>query len=184
MSDGFDREQQEVESLFEEDVRLTFHSLSGSYCVWRVESVNGVEPKEMVIVWYYYDEYYLPFDVRTPNLAGKLSVCITGSREPEYDRYYPNGNCGGMSYNLKNNYEENSVLNNIVPGLIVPAENKIGSAISSIASFLGIGFSCTYPKTGCRSHWSAPEHDLEEAMQVARWIFAPEEVDNYVEDYR
>lgn len=47
------------------------------YDIYAVKSVNGIVPNEdRIWLWYYYDEQCLPFDSRTPGLAGKLCACV------------------------------------------------------------------------------------------------------------
>lgn len=61
---GFDRERAEIAALFDEDVELGLYDLT-SIATYRVRSVNGNPPQHTILVSYYDDEVYMPFESRS-----------------------------------------------------------------------------------------------------------------------
>lgn len=62
--DSFDWEQAEIAALFEEDVELGLYDLT-SVATYRIRSVNGTPAQHTILVSYYNDEVYMPFDSRS-----------------------------------------------------------------------------------------------------------------------
>lgn len=62
--DSFDRERAEIAALFEEDVELGLYDLT-SIATYRIRSVNGNPAQHTILVSYYNDEAYMPFDSRS-----------------------------------------------------------------------------------------------------------------------
>ena len=54
-----ERERREVSAMFEEDVELAPDHFERDYCVFKVKSVNGIEPSKTVHVLFCNDRPYL-----------------------------------------------------------------------------------------------------------------------------
>lgn len=66
----------DMEDFFVEDIEFDCWP-DTHYDIYTVRSVDGIVPNENKIkLWYYYDQQCLPFDCRTPGLAGKLCICV------------------------------------------------------------------------------------------------------------
>ena len=71
------KDMEELQSFFVEDIELVAHDLRHTYTQFRLKAIDGVPVKSKILLDFYDDMIYMPLTARQ-GYAGKLDIFIMG----------------------------------------------------------------------------------------------------------
>lgn len=92
IGDLLKREQNEINSLFKEELELRTSDICDTYSKQRILSIDGelVEENKFIIIYFYQEDIYIPFDDRDPDYRGSLVAYDMGGNYNIAKYFYKN----------------------------------------------------------------------------------------------